>query len=937
TEAGKAASAALSAGANADAAAAAATQASGYADAAGIASGEARAAAGQARRHAAEATRAANAASALAQRSAAAAYRARDAANKAADHAERAAAAAKEAAEHAVEADKAADQAEAHAKAAKTAADTATDAVKQARTAHELAQQAEAEDLAGRTAESIEKAKDLKEEDDRRTAEEATAAEEFKALNNEADALAAEAAKPGAPVEEVVAKGRKVALRALKTRGPWSQTAAQTVLAGSDRAVVEYVRSGWREAVQQDDYARVARLADDGLSGGVRQGAEEALAGDAGTISAFLNTGQYQAAVSDYRVQVLRINSTGGTQVKEAAKAALNDGSPAKLVEFLDKGQYTARNADERVTALQLISSGGPEVKAAAKIALSGPPRLLHAFLESGQSMAQRKDHLAATHQAQIERLIAGAAAVAATAQQNAHLAGEQAARARKAADKAEEYKKQAQASAAEAKKYADQARKSAESAEASARQAAESAKQARAAEADARRAAREAQASASLAANSADHARGSAEAAWASANQARASAEAAGKDSEAARQAGKEAFAVYVAKKRKEDEEKRRAAEARKVKEQVEKAVRDAAQEEDEEEEEEPDFWGLVSGTGHFALDVAGLFPGAGELADLANCAWYGAEGDAVEAGLSCASAVPGAGYGASAVKFGKWGKKGLRKGEEFIDALKGRVGKGAKACAPNSFTPETPVVTGDGATKPIGRVQAGDRVLATDPVSGRTLARTVDRVIVGEGTKNLVRITVESGTGHGRSAGTLTATAGHPFWAQDRHDWVDAGELRPGSLLRTPSGTLAKVTAVRAWTAHQRVFNLSVSDLHTYYAVAGGVPVLVHNSGCVNWSHKSTKTFGHTFKDHGKSVQQLADRARKKGEPQGRWINNDAAAEFMKGAWLADAGPRGVRIPDGLGEVVFEDGTTKVAKWAVLVPSKNGLYKTAYPILSS
>jgi hypothetical protein len=44
----------------------------------------------------------------------------------------------------------------------------------------------------------------------------------------------------------------------------------------------------------------------------------------------------------------------------------------------------------------------------------------------------------------------------------------------------------------------------------------------------------------------------------------------------------------------------------------------------------------------GHGALDVAGLVPGYGEAADLANAAWYAAEGDHLSAGLSLISTIP-------------------------------------------------------------------------------------------------------------------------------------------------------------------------------------------------------------------------------------------------------------------------------------------------------
>lgn len=47
-------------------------------------------------------------------------------------------------------------------------------------------------------------------------------------------------------------------------------------------------------------------------------------------------------------------------------------------------------------------------------------------------------------------------------------------------------------------------------------------------------------------------------------------------------------------------------------------------------------------SDIGHTVLDVGGLVPGWGELADVANAAWYAAEGRYLEAGLSLISVVP-------------------------------------------------------------------------------------------------------------------------------------------------------------------------------------------------------------------------------------------------------------------------------------------------------
>lgn len=144
--------------------------------------------------------------------------------------------------------------------------------------------------------------------------------------------------------------------------------------------------------------------------------------------------------------------------------------------------------------------------------------------------------------------------------------------------------------------------------------------------------------------------------------------------------------------------------------------------------------------------------------------------------------------------------------------------------------------------------------------------------------------------------------------------------------------------MTAVSDQRGRERTYDLTVGGLHTYYVLAGGAPVLVHNSNdCVNWAVSSVKTWGHTFKTHGagaKNTKSLTDRARSTGKQQGQWLDNGAAADFLKGIHVQGFGPRAVRIPDGLGQVIMPDGSIAQAGAATIVPSSNGLYKTAYPI---
>jgi RHS repeat-associated protein len=263
---------------------------------------------------------------------------------------------------------------------------------------------------------------------------------------------------------------------------------------------------------------------------------------------------------------------------------------------------------------------------------------------------------------------------------------------------------------------------------------------------------------------------------------------------------------------------------------------------------------------------------------------------------------------------------------------ALRGQI---AKLCSKNSFLPEEDVRMADGTVKKIKDVKVGDKVLATDPETGQTEARSVLATIITKDDKAFTELTVK--TRRGKS--TLIATDRHPFWSPSEHAWIDTADLETGMTLRTDMGGEVEIVATRSYRDRQETRNLTVDGIHTYYVLAGQTPVLVHNSnGCVNWASKSVKTWGHTFKTHGagaKKTQALTDRARSTGNEQGQWLDDDAAAEFLKGLHVEGAGPRSVRIPDGLGQVIMPDGSIVQARAATIVPSPNGLYKTGYPII--
>ena len=143
------------------------------------------------------------------------------------------------------------------------------------------------------------------------------------------------------------------------------------------------------------------------------------------------------------------------------------------------------------------------------------------------------------------------------------------------------------------------------------------------------------------------------------------------------------------------------------------------------------------------------------------------------------------------------------------------------------DSFTAATPVLLASGNAKPIGKLQVGDEVTATDPISGITRTEPVVALYEHQDLE-LADVTITDGTG--RTA-RINTTQNHPFWSATTGKWTPAAQLQPGEQLRKPDGTTVTVTAVLTWTQSKPMYNIGVSDLHTYYVIADGIPVLVHN----------------------------------------------------------------------------------------------------------
>ncbi|MGO1055272.1 polymorphic toxin-type HINT domain-containing protein [Crossiella sp. CA198] len=167
------------------------------------------------------------------------------------------------------------------------------------------------------------------------------------------------------------------------------------------------------------------------------------------------------------------------------------------------------------------------------------------------------------------------------------------------------------------------------------------------------------------------------------------------------------------------------------------------------------------------------------------------------------------------------------LAKVETVADDLKIDGG----SCPTRSFVPGTRVLLADGSSKPIEEIRIGDRVQAADPETGESGTRAVVGTVTTESVKRLVTVTVDTDGDRGEATGSVVATDNHPFWVDNQGRWVHAGELKFGDQVLDASGARAAVMSTTERLAIQRVHNLTVDGIHTYYVVAGKAPLLAHN----------------------------------------------------------------------------------------------------------
>ncbi|MDD4102700.1 MAG: polymorphic toxin-type HINT domain-containing protein, partial [Kiritimatiellae bacterium] len=79
----------------------------------------------------------------------------------------------------------------------------------------------------------------------------------------------------------------------------------------------------------------------------------------------------------------------------------------------------------------------------------------------------------------------------------------------------------------------------------------------------------------------------------------------------------------------------------------------------------------------------------------------------------------------------------------------------------------------------------------------------------------------------------------------------WVEARDLRSGDALLLRDGHSAVVVAAEVFEAATVVFNLTISELHTY--AVSSIGVLVHNKAAENMGRQLTKDKNYAMKTLG------------------------------------------------------------------------------------
>jgi len=143
--------------------------------------------------------------------------------------------------------------------------------------------------------------------------------------------------------------------------------------------------------------------------------------------------------------------------------------------------------------------------------------------------------------------------------------------------------------------------------------------------------------------------------------------------------------------------------------------------------------------------------------------------------------------------------------------------------------FVAGTPVLLGDGTSKVIENIEAGDEVYARphDNPTGELMKCKVVRTFINR--NETWSLTIRNSKT--QEYLVIRGTSEHPFYVQDK-GWTPLGDLHEGDQLVNASGETMIVIAKEHHVELVEVYNFEVEDAHTYY-VGDSLEqsVLVHN----------------------------------------------------------------------------------------------------------
>lgn len=133
---------------------------------------------------------------------------------------------------------------------------------------------------------------------------------------------------------------------------------------------------------------------------------------------------------------------------------------------------------------------------------------------------------------------------------------------------------------------------------------------------------------------------------------------------------------------------------------------------------------------------------------------------------------------------------------------------------------------------TRNIEDLKPGDLVLAREE-HGNSIEYRPIKEVYRRTSYHLRHLTFETKDGIQQK---LETTNEHPFWSVTDRAWIDAGDLKPGTQVTSPTGVLQTLAETRR-TNHPEgipVFNFQVEDFHTYFVSETEFtkPLLVHNA---------------------------------------------------------------------------------------------------------